>query len=269
MTRLCEKKIFPEKENGLFKKIILAAMLTAFSLSNAQETREIELQAQEILSRVDDIMRYPEGELKGKVMHLLPGGKSYSFSITGKIAKEDFLFNVHSFERGEQYKILYNLGGEDIWVYNVLSVQMFHKIGIDKFDPVMGTNLSYIDISNYDLQSNYTAKIDGNALVKGIQAVKLTLIPIFQREEGMYGKLTLFVRRSDYYPLRIDFHDRDKVIMKTMSIVQGAEFSRRKFPVRYDVLDIRKGSQTILNFLSLDEKVNFDPRIFRHEELPK
>ena len=97
MTRLCEKKIFPEKENVLFKKFILAAMLTAFTLSNAQETREIELQAQEILSRVDDIMRYPEGELKGKVMHLLPGGKSYSFSITGKIAKEDFLFNVHSF----------------------------------------------------------------------------------------------------------------------------------------------------------------------------
>ena len=249
------------------KKIISLLILILPVLNYQQDSREIELLAQEILSRVDEIMRYPEGELKGKILHLFPGGKSFSFRINGKISKEDFLFTLDSFERGEQYKILYNLGGEDIWVYNVLAVKMYHKIGIDKFDPVMGTNLNYIDISNYDLQSNYTAKISGNASVKGIPCIKLILIPIFQKEEGIYGKLTLYVRKDDYYPMRIDFHDRDMVIFKTMSIVQGAEFSKRKFPVRYDVLNIRNGTQSILNFLSLEENVTFDPKIFRHQEM--
>jgi hypothetical protein len=233
--------------------------------ARAQDSREVELQAQEILARVDEALRYPEGFLKGQLSHIFPDGRSFSLRIEGSIAKDDYLFVFSNAERGNQIKVLYNLGGEDIWVYNILSLQLFHKIDVDRYDPILGTNFSFIDISNADLQSNYTAKIDGPAMIKERPALKLTLTPVFRN--GEYGRITLYVTRDTFYPLRMDFHDQDKVIMKTLSIVQGAELAKRMFPVRYDMLDIRKGTLTVLKFMSLDDKMTFKPDLFRHENL--
>ena len=185
--------------------------------------------------------------------------------MSAYISREDFLFCFSSRDRGEEINVLYNLGGEDIWVYNPLSVKLFHKMDVDKYDPLLATNFSFIDLSSADYQANYTARISGSAFIKGQDAYKLILTPILKK--GEYGQLLMFVSRQGYIPLRIDFQDRDKVVVKTLSIVEVASRGKRMFPVRYDMLDIKKGTLSILKYTDFDENYSIDPSMFRHENM--
>jgi hypothetical protein len=252
-------------KNILIKLLIVGLAAVSSRNTRAQDGTIIELNAQGILAKVDDIMRYPDGLLKGKIMHIFPDGKSFSLDVEGSILKNDYVFNVSSHTRGDQLRILYNLDGEDIWVYNLLAIQLFHKIDVDKYDPVMQTNFAFIDLSRAALQSNYTAQVLDSTVLKGFDVYRLNLTPVFKK--GEYGKLTLYVTKDEFYPLRIDYHDRDKVIVKTLQIAKGAEFNKRKFPIRYDMLNVPRGTLTILQFTSLDDSVQFKGDLFRHENL--
>jgi len=55
----------------------------------SQEERQIELTAQGILARVDKILAYPTGLMKGSLKHIMPDGKSYSITLTGYISSSD------------------------------------------------------------------------------------------------------------------------------------------------------------------------------------
>lgn len=232
----------------------------------AQDYYKVEFTAQEILARVDDILKYPSGELNGTLMHIQPDGKSTSLRMKAAISGDDSLFSFSNVQRGDQLKILYNLNGEDIWVYDLLSLKLFHKMDVDKYDPLFGTNYNFLDLSNADFQSNYTAKVAKVSTYKGKQVIILNLEPIFK--EGKYGKLTLYVVRNNYIPMRIDYHDRDNVLVKTMSIAKTSSFKNGKiFPVRYDMLHISSGTLSILEFSNYDDSISYKAETFRHENL--
>jgi hypothetical protein len=249
----------------LYIILIIAVVLSWHMRLEPQQDRKIELTAQAILARVDRIFEYPRGLIKGKIKHVKPDGSEYSVKITGYISREDFLFKFSSIDRGTQLKVLYNLGGEDIWVYNVHSLKLFHKLGIDKYDNILATNISFIDMSNADFQSNYTASIDGEAIVKGKESYKLTLRPIFKG--GEYGLITMYVTKDELIPLRIDYHDRDKVIFKFLRVVQVMQKQNRVVPTRYEMMNIRKGTVTIVSFIDFEMGATFNKEIFRSEKL--
>ena len=230
-----------------------------------QKNDTVEITAQSILARVDRIMQYPEGELQGRMKHISPDGKSFDIDFKGNISRNDFLFFFRSGARGESLKVLYNMGGEDIWVYNIHSVKLFHKMGIDKYDRVMSTNFSFIDLSNSDYQSNYNARITGKTLIKGVECYRLALDPIYDGSE--YGTVTMYATVDQYISLRIDYHDRDKVIFKFLSIAKTMEKNGRIIPIRYDMLNIKDGTVTILSFLKFEESIRFQGEIFRPEKL--
>jgi hypothetical protein len=246
--------------------IVIIASIGMFSAASfSEDDRKIELNAQGILARVDRFFEYPKGLMKGVLMHIRPDGTALNISFTGCISQEDFLFTLNTRERGDQMKVLYNLGGEDIWVYNIHELKMFHKIGIDKYDEVLSTNFSFTDISNVDFQSNYTATITGEAVVKGNDVYTLVLKPI--AKGGEYGQLTLYVTKDRFIPIRIDYHDRDKAIFKFLSVVKIRDNGTRAVPVRYDMMNIRRGTVTVFSVTETDESASFNPEIFRPEKL--
>ena len=236
-----------------------------FCIPVLSQDRGVEITAQGILARVDRVLEYPKGQLKGTVKHIRPDGTSYSAELTGFISQDSYLFTFGSSGRGSQLKVLYTMKGEDIWVYSIHALKLFHKMGIDRFDPVLATNYSFADLSNADLQSNYTATLAGEAYVKESEAYKLVLKPVFRG--GEYGMLTLYVSKDKFIPLRIDFHDRDNAIFKFMTVSKTMEKNGRIFPVRYDMMDIRNGTVTILSIFDIDENMTFNPSIFRPEKL--
>lgn len=251
------------------KKLVLLIHIFLFcfiapSLS-PQERETVEITAQSILARVDRVMQYPEGEMRGRMKHIFPDGNSFTVDFKGFITKNDFLFNFSSASRGESLKVLYNMGGEDIWVYNIHALKLYHKMGIDKYDLLASTNYTFIDFSNADYQSNYNARITGRTVIKGVDCYRLYLEPLFP--ESMYGALTMYVSIDKYHPLRVDFHDRDKVIFKFMTLAKVMENNGKSVPLRFDMLNIKDGTVTILSFTKFEEAVKYQSEIFRPEKL--
>jgi len=249
------------------RKVFLILLILVFSVNYPlhPQRSDVEITAQTILANVDRIMQYPIGEIQGKMKHIYPDGKSFEIDIKGSIARSDFLFSFKSPSRGESLKVLYNMGGEDIWVYNTHAIQLFHKMGIDKYDSLISTNFSFIDMSNASFQSNYNARITGRSLIKGIECYRLNLEPIFAQSE--YGLVTIYATVDKYLPLRIDYHDRDKVVFKFLSLAKTIEKAGRIIPIRYDMLNIKNGTITILNFNKFEEDKKFAGEIFRPEKL--
>lgn len=245
--------------------IITAAVAFLCIEGYPQKKETVEITAQSILARVDRIMKYPEGEMQGRMKHITPDGKSFDIEFKGNISKNDSLFFFSSGSRGESFKVLYNMGGEDIWVYNRHTVSLFHKMGIDKWDRIMSTNYSFIDLSNSAFQSNYNARITDKTLIKGIECYRLTLEPVFSGSE--YGLIVMYVTTDKYVPLRIDYHDRDKVIFKFLSLTRTMEKDGRIIPLRYDMLNIKDGTVTIISYNRFDDSIKFSGEIFRPEKL--
>lgn len=245
--------------------IFLFAAVSIVQQLKGQDKSTVEITAQSILARVDRIMQYPEGELTGRMKHIFPDGNSFTVDFRGNITRSDFLFNFSSTSRGESLKVLYNMGGEDIWVYNIHALKLFHKMGIDKYDILASTNFSFIDLSNSDYQSNYNARITGRTVIKGVDCYRLYMEPLYP--ESMYGALTMYVSVDKYHPLRIDFHDRDKVVFKFMTLAKVMENGNRAIPLRYDMLNIKDGTVTILSFIKFEESVRYQSDMFRPEKL--
>lgn len=245
--------------------IVIFAVTFLTQELNSQDKTTVEITAQSILAKVDRIMQYPEGEISGRMKHIFPDGNSFTVDFKGNITKNDYLFHFSSLSRGESVKVLYNMGGEDIWVYNIHALKLFHKMGIDKYDLLAGTNFTFIDLSNADFQSNYNARITGRTVIKSVDCYRLYLEPLFP--ESMYGALTMYVSVDKYHPLRIDFHDRDKVIFKFMTLAKVMENGNRTIPLRYDMLNIKDGTVTILSFLKFEDSVKYQSDIFRPEKL--
>ena len=247
----------------IYFTLALAALCGGVAFSQNRDT--VEITAQSILARVDRNMQYTEGEIQGRMKHIFPDGNSFTIDFRGNITRNDFLFNFSSPSRGESIKVLYSLGGEDIWVYNRHALKLFHKMGVDKYDMLMFTNFTFIDMSNSDFQSNYNARITGRTVIKGIDCFRLYLEPLF--EGSMYGAITMYVSVDKYLPMRIDYHDRDKVVFKFMTLAKTMENGNRIVPLRYDMLNIKDGTVTILSFLKFEEGIKYQPDIFRPEKL--
>ena len=250
---------------GLWCVLILCLMRDYTGPLHAQEGREIELTAQEILARVDRFFEYPRGMMKGKLLHILPDGRSNVINFVVNRLENDYLCVFGSKDRGDEIKVLYNLGGEDIWVYDIHAIKLFHKASTDKYDPILATNFNYLDMSNADYQSNYNATIAGEALIKGQDSYKLKLEPIYPG--GSFGLLMIYVVKKTYIPLRIDFYDNDKVRMKSLSVVKVGTRNDRDMPMRCEMLDIMKGTVSIMEITGFDESMTYAKDMFFPQRL--
>lgn len=250
----------------LISVVLLSFLFNYLNLfAYAQEKPEAGLNADEILARVDKVFGYPKSRLRGKMVHVTPDGKSRMITIWGAASGEGLLLKFSSTGRDDELKVLYNPKGENIWVYDLHANKVFNKRGTDMFDALMMTNFTFVDLSHASLQHSYTATIKGEAVTKGIDCYLLVLEPVVKA--GVYGKLEVFVAKKDFIPLRIDYHDSEKIIFKTMSIVKTATQNGRIIPIRYDMYDIKKKTATIVEFFEFNESIKFERKLFRHENL--
>ncbi len=249
----------------LILTIILSFLIGSLNLSAGPENKTGgDLKADEILGHVDMVFMYPDGRLTGRMIHVASDGKSRMIDVRGAVSGGDMLFKFSSADRDEELKILYNKN-EDIWVYDLHANMLFNKRGTDRFDPLMTTNFTFVDFSHAAFRGKYTAKITGDAVIKGNECHQLSLEPV--SKDGRYGLLKLFISKKDFIPLKTEYHDNEKIIFKTLSVVKTGLKKDRIVPVRYEMLDIKKSTVTLLEFFDFDETVKFDKNTFRQENL--
>lgn len=246
--------------------ILLSLSINYLNISAyAQEKNDAVLTAEEILEHADKVFVYPNGRLTGKMVHVTPSGKSRMISVHGSVSADGLLLKFRSADRDDELKVLYKSRSENIWVYDLHANKLFNKRGPDIFDVIMMTNFTFIDLSHASLKDGHNAAIKGEAVVKGMDCHLLTLEPLVKA--GIYGRLEVFITKKDYIPVRMDYHDGENIIFKTMSIVKTASQNGRLIPVRYDMYDVKKKTVTILEFFEFNENIKYDKKLFRYESL--
>ena len=250
--------------------LIVAAMFAVvypLSLSRAQDNSVIDIEAQGILAGVDAFFSYPAGLIKGRLYHVYADGSSFSISVTGFIGKDDSVFKFSSSSRGEQLRVLYSLGGEDMWIYNALVRRSIHEQGRKRYDRILFTNLAYNDLSGASFQTNFNARIIGDDVVRGEKVRVLELVPILRG--GEYSALTMYVASKSGIPVRIEYLGRNRRVCRFLSINKTITRNGRVIPVRFDFLNPGEQTETILRFYRFDDSVHFRDDLFSTENFWK
>lgn len=223
------------------------------------EGKRVTVPIQEIIARVDQAFRFGDGILTGRLTAVTKSGSTavWDFSMYNKEGKR--LFHFSSSKRGLEAKLLYREDGEEIWLWDASRAQLFRKRDYERFQSVLGTGFSYIDLSGYSLQANYNGSeaILYKTRDDGI-FTRLSMRPIISSD---YSKLVLLAdQQSAYRPLRIDFHDRRGIMFKTMRQAYGEVLLKATgksgmlpSPNRLEVLHLNTGMITRFEVFTYDD----------------
>jgi outer membrane lipoprotein-sorting protein len=244
---------------------LLFILILHYNPVRAQDRRKIELNAQALLAKVDRLPEYPRGELQGSLNFRNSSGETLRVQLRGSISKGNYLFIISDRKRGDVEKVLYNRSGEEIRVFKINSLKTYSISGINRFDPVVSTGFNYIDLSHADFQSSYNAAITGSGKIKNKDVYRLELKPVYRY--GNYSKLILSVSKNGFHPVKIEYFDEDGARFKSMNISKIKKFGKKLFPTRYEMINSRERTITVLSFHTCDSSYKFEKSIFRPESL--
>ncbi len=171
-------------------------------------------------------------------------------------------------------KLLTKDEGENVFFFNVLSAKLFRKTDDEKYESLMGTGFFYVDLSGYSYQANYNPLVNSDLEISGETYYRVSLKPILPY---FYKKLVLLINKKDLKPYRVDFHDRDGILFKTLNLKYGpikvkdisGKVEEEEKASRLEMLDLNTGSITVWEIQEVDKTVNPDASLFAVDNLSR
>ncbi|EOQ87515.1 hypothetical protein LEP1GSC202_2897 [Leptospira yanagawae serovar Saopaulo str. Sao Paulo = ATCC 700523] len=255
------------------RKLWILFFLISFATLDAQ-TPDTSLSAQELLARLDREMDFGKGLVKGTYVLIRRNGTSETWKINRFFNGEDALLLFDRKGRGLESKLLTKDEGENVFFFNVLSAKLFRKTDDEKYESLMGTGFFYVDLSGYSYQANYNPLVNGDLEIGGEVYYRVSLKPILPY---FYKKLVLLVGKKDLKPYRVDFHDRDGILFKTLNLKYGpvkikdntGKVEEIQKASRLEMLDLNTGSITVWEIQEVDKTVNPDASLFNVDNLSR
>ncbi|MCC6275138.1 MAG: outer membrane lipoprotein-sorting protein [Leptospiraceae bacterium] len=229
--------------------------------------------AQEMTARLDQAINPGKGLIRATLTHIKRTGENTAWKVNIFRNKDDSLYLFERGGRGLEAKILFKDEGDKVYLYNANSAKIFQKNEEEKFEPHFMTGFSFIDLSGYSYQVNYNPIIQGNQDISGKSYLRVSLKPIIAYS---YKKLVLLFENPILRPTRIDFHDKDGVLFKTLNfkysklrVKDKNVVSEIDFPARLEMLDLNTGGISVLEYLEVDRDALPDKSLFESANLNK
>jgi len=252
-------------------RLVMIYSLFIFSNAISAQTPDTTLSAQELLARLDKELDFGKGLVKGTYTLIRRNGQSETWKINRFFNGEDALYLFDRKGRGLEAKLLTKDEGENVFFFNVLSAKLFRKTDDEKYEALMGTGFFYVDLSGYSYQANYNPVVNADLEIAGEMYYRIALKPILPY---FYKKLVLLVSKKDLKPTRIDFHDRDGILFKSLNlkygsikIKEGAKVEDVDKASRWEMLDLNTGSITVWEIQEVDKSVTPDASLFAVDNL--
>ncbi|TGK17575.1 outer membrane lipoprotein-sorting protein [Leptospira fluminis] len=240
-------------------------------VSHAQTSQEKNRVAQELVARLDQALLKTEGLVKANLILIKRSGDSWTWDMSVFRKGEDSLSLFESKGRGLEYKILFKEDGELIYAFNALSRKIFRKTDEEKYESHLSTGFSFVDLSGNSYQANYNPVVQSDLEVGGKKMKRVAMRPIVPY---FYSKLVLLLEPESLKPIRLDFHDKDGVLYKTLNIKYGPikvkakqKVTKEDLASRLEMLDLNTGSISVLEYTEVDRDVKPDPSLFELENL--
>jgi len=223
----------------------------------------------------DEIIRRSEDAIKGE--------SSYgTFRMT--VVTEDFTrtMEMDSWWVGNEKALIVikspkrDAGNKTLKVNNELWMYLRNTETTIKIPPsMMLQSWNGSDFTNDDLvrESNitkdYAKKIVAEEQIEGEGCWKIELIP-HPQAPVVWGKLAYWVRKSDFLPARVDFHDEKGELIRTMLYSNHRVLGGRKLPTKWSMINQnKKGNRTDFEILDVKFDVRISDRIFSFRELER
>ena len=169
--------------------------------------------------------------------------------------------------RGQAFLMLNN--ADDIWTYFPRTKRVRKLASSSKNQKVQGSDFSFEDLGSGDSwNKEYSSTTLGKEKLDGVDCWKLKSIGISE-ENPPYPKMIVYVRESDFYPLKIDYYDENNYVEKSLILEDIKEIEGIPTAMTMKMVNHSKGTETIMKTLSIS--YNWEPTadFFSERELKK
>lgn len=155
------------------------------------------------------------------------------------------------------------------WVYLPGIRRTRRIVGRERQGSFMGSDFSYADLDQRELRSVTARKLADERLGQSACYV----IEATPRPEGdvpaVYGKVQVWVRKADFVPLRIRFHDRSGALVKTLYSRRVSTIDGRPVILESRMQDARSGHATDLVIETIRFRTDFADDLFTPRSLER
>ena len=158
-------------------------------------------------------------------------------------------------------------GADDVWMY-VPAFSVTRRIeGSKKQGAFLGSHFTYSDLESRDVQqADYEREEDDK--IGGHEVFVIEATPD-KSVESEYGEVELFIRKSDYVPLRLRFYDDDGEKVKTLFTRKVDETDEGTTYIKQMEMHSQKGGYTRLTIEGLNPGAEVPASAFNKDQLGK
>lgn len=196
-------------------------------------------------------------EIRGKTLEVKgDGDKSLSIFDTPRDVKGTaFLSFTHALKADEQ------------WLYLPALKRVKRISSSNKSGPFMGSEFAYEDISSQEVEK-YKYKYIKDDKINGRDTFIIERFP--QYKKSGYTRLVTWVDKEMYQPLKVEFYDRKKSLLKTLTQHEYKKYLGKYWrPSRLEMVNHQTGKSTTLLWQTYKFNNGFSDRDFDRNSLKR
>ncbi|MCX6235119.1 MAG: outer membrane lipoprotein-sorting protein [Bacteroidetes bacterium] len=132
----------------------------------------------------------------------------------------------------------------------------------------MGSDFTNDDLVRMNsIVNDYTHAILGSETIEGLDCYKIELIP---KPEAavVWGKVILWISKDEYYQMKAEYYDEDKMLVTTMIASEIKQMGDRKLPSKMVMIsEDKKGNETRLEMIDTKFNVPIDEGFFSQQNM--
>ncbi len=169
--------------------------------------------------------------------------------------------------RGQAFLMLNN--ADDIWTYFPRTKRVRKLSSSSKNQKVQGSDFSFEDMGSGDSwKTEYISNNLGTEKYDGTDCWKLESIGI-PDENPSYPKMEVYMRKIDFYPIKIDYFDENDFIEKTLLMSDIKEIEGVPTAMQMTMKNHLEGTETTMQTLSITYSWEPPDSFFTERELKK
>jgi outer membrane lipoprotein-sorting protein len=225
--------------------------------------------ATEIVKKADEKMRGEKSSESTMTMQIVRPTWTRSVSFRSWTLSTDYslvLITAPAKEKGQAFLKRKN----EMWNWNP-SINRIIKLPPSMLaQGWMGSDFTNDDILNQSsVVVDYTHAISGNEKISGRDCYKITLTP---KEDApvVWGKVILWISKTDYLQLKADYYDEDEYLVKTETASEIKSMDGRVIATRFELIPADKaGNRTIVTIDAIKFNVPLAESFFSQQNLQK
>lgn len=250
-----------------FTFLLFLIFLWHFLVPVKPELYSLSAAARDVREQLDLDFRLPDGVYEGELRIFGRWGRRSLKEIRLFQKKGDRLILVRSETRELELRVLYKNRGEEVHVYDDSIGKLFVKKGKDRFVSFAGSGFSFMDLAGRSYMDAYDIEKTIQGREKGLE---LHILKSIADELPV----SLHVATRDDRPIRLDYYNNDKTLLKSMKleydgmlVYKVSGVPTEITPVRYRMTHVQQDEISTFELYTLENRFEindyrFDPDLF-------